>query len=97
MLRQDIELTKSGIWVNMPGEAEPSLTLVGSSNYTQRSYSFDLEMNALIITKNEKLKEELSQEVQSLEAFTTPKRLEHFTEEVGWRVRFLVWLLGKHL
>ena len=82
----------------MPGEGEPSLTLVGSSNYTWRSYSFDLEMNALVITKSEKLKQELSHEVQNLKAFTTPKRLEHFTEEnVGWRVRFLVWLLEKQL
>lgn len=81
----------------MPGEEEPSLTLVGSSNYTRRSYSFDLEMNALIITKSEKLKQEFLQEVQNLEAFTTPKRLEHFTENFGWRVRFLVWLLEKQL
>ncbi|KAF8428574.1 hypothetical protein EV426DRAFT_584865 [Tirmania nivea] len=86
-----------GIWVNMPGEQNPSITLIGSSNYTRRSYSLDIEMNALIITRSEQMKEALREEVQSLESFTITKKLEDFKEDVGWRVKFLVWLFEKQL
>lgn len=54
-------------------------------------------MNALVITRNEQLKEELKEEVQNLDSFTTPKKLEDFKEDVGWKVRFLVWLFEKQL
>jgi len=82
----------------MPGEQSPSITLIGSSNYTRRSYSLDIEMNALVITRSEQMKEALRKEVQNLEGFTTiPKKLEDFKEDVGWRVKFLVWLFEKQL
>lgn len=81
----------------MPNEQNPSITLIGSSNYTRRSYSLDTEMNALVITQNEDLKSELKEEVQNLESFTTPKTLDDFKEDVGWRVKFLVWLFEKQM
>lgn len=48
-----------GLWVAMPNEENPSITLIGSSNYTKRSYSLDLEVNTLVVTKNEDLKKRL--------------------------------------
>lgn len=54
-------------------------------------------MNALVITRNEELKEKLKYEVQNLESFTTNKKLEDFDRNVGWGVRFLVWLFEKQL
>ena len=48
-----------GLWVTLPREQEravgPSATLIGSSNYTTRSYGLDLEVGALIVTKDEDL------------------------------------------
>ena len=54
-------------------------------------------MNALVITRSEQLKEALREEVQNLESFTIAKRLEDYKEDVGWRVKFLVWLFEKQL
>ena len=45
-----------GVMDNRPGEDEPSITVIGSSNYTKRAYSCDLESNAIIITKDKDLK-----------------------------------------
>ncbi|KAF8468985.1 CDP-diacylglycerol-glycerol-3-phosphate 3-phosphatidyltransferase [Kalaharituber pfeilii] len=86
-----------GIWVNPPGEMSPAITLIGSSNYTRRSYSLDIEMNALVITRNEQLRQKLQSEVENLEQYATGKYLSDFNEKVGWRVRFLVWLFGEQL
>ena len=38
------------------GEAGPSATVVGSSNYTKRSYGLDLEVGALVVTSDEGLR-----------------------------------------
>ncbi|KAL2258054.1 hypothetical protein VTK26DRAFT_8781 [Humicola hyalothermophila] len=56
-----------GLWVTLPGSENPSITVVGSSNYTKRSYSLDLEANALIVTENEGLKKRLGEEQRWLQ------------------------------
>jgi CDP-diacylglycerol--glycerol-3-phosphate 3-phosphatidyltransferase len=46
-----------GLWVTFPSTSaagmpeDPSLTVIGSSNYTKRSYELDLEANVVIATK----------------------------------------------
>lgn len=93
-------LTSTGVWVNMPGDSKPSITLIGSSNYTRRSYSLDLEMNALVITQEDKLQSALSKEVGWLQQFSKKLELEDFKRadrQVGWKVRFLLWLFGSQL
>src|SRR5690606_16527616 len=69
-----------GIWVSMArGQGEepgPSITIIGSSNYTRRSYSLDLEANALVVTGDAGLKAELGKEIS---------RLEEHVEMVGMR------------
>lgn len=86
-----------GVWVTMPGDDSPSITLVGSSNYTKRSYSLDVEMNALIVTKDEGLMKRLESEVGWLQENTQAVTIEDFqrTERrVSLKVRLALWLVG---
>ncbi|ODV82056.1 phosphatidylglycerolphosphate synthase [Suhomyces tanzawaensis NRRL Y-17324] len=63
-----------GMWLTAPDEEVPSITVVGSSNYTKRAYSLDLESNAIIITKDEVLKQQMKDEITNL--MTYAKKLE---------------------
>lgn len=83
--------------MTMPNEDSPSITLVGSSNYTKRSYSLDLEMNALVVTKDEKLKKRLGAETDWLQENTQKVTLEDFQRSerrVSLKVRLALWLVG---
>lgn len=92
-----------------PGEATdqedakpkgPSLTIVGSSNYTQRSYELDLEANACIITRNPDLMRRLGEEeawLQEDAKVVDRGEFERTERRVGLHVRLsmaLVNLLG---
>lgn len=63
-----------GLWITVPDEDCPSITCVGSSNYTKRAYSLDLETNAVIITKDPELKQQMRDEISNL--MTYAKKLE---------------------
>ena len=85
-----------GLWVAMPGEELPSLSLVGSSNYTRRSYNLDLEANVLVVTRNEGLMRRLGEEERWLQEEAREVRsedFEHVERRVGWRVRVAMWLV----
>jgi CDP-diacylglycerol---glycerol-3-phosphate 3-phosphatidyltransferase len=69
-----------GLWINLPREEEPCMTIIGSSNYTKRSYGLDLETNALIITKDEELKKDMKGEIDNLLKYTNEVELKDFTE-----------------
>ena len=87
-----------GLWVTLPGEKHPSVTLVGSSNYTKRSYSLDLEMNALVVTGDEGLKKRLGEECNWLQKYSQPVGLDEFVKterRVSWRVRVAMWIVEK--
>lgn len=89
-----------GLWITLPGEETPSISLIGSSNYTKRSYSLDLEANALIVTENEGLKKRLAEEQQWLKEHTSIVTRDDFAKadrRVGLKVRIammIVQLLG---
>lgn len=86
-----------GLWVTLPGEEHPSITLVGSSNYTKRSYALDLEMNVLILTENEKLKKRLGEEQDWLQRHAKRVKLDDFTtpeRRVGIHVRIAMWIVS---
>ncbi|KAF2868416.1 hypothetical protein BDV95DRAFT_500447 [Massariosphaeria phaeospora] len=77
-------------------DPDPSLTVLGSSNYTKRSYSLDLEANVIISTSDAGLRQRLGAEVRWLgeharavdEAeFEKPER------RVGLSVRVSMWLV----
>ncbi|KAK5941861.1 CDP-diacylglycerol--glycerol-3-phosphate 3-phosphatidyltransferase [Knufia obscura] len=97
-----------GIWVTLPpqindqGQVEeesgPSVTLVGSSNYTKRSYGLDLEVGAMVVTGDEALKRKLKAEVAWLEkdaTVTTQDDLMKIERRVGARVRAALWLVER--
>jgi CDP-diacylglycerol---glycerol-3-phosphate 3-phosphatidyltransferase len=85
-----------GLWVTGPGEDNPGLTVVGSSNYTKRSEQLDLEVGVMIVTQNEELKRRMRDEQRWLmenssvvqeQDLRTPER------SPGWLVVVLLWLV----
>ncbi|OBT48332.1 hypothetical protein VE00_01185 [Pseudogymnoascus sp. WSF 3629] len=86
-----------GLWVSMPGEeGRPSMSLVGSSNYTQRSYNLDLEANVLVVTRNEGLMARLGEEERGLREYAEEVGkgdFEHVERRVGVRVRVAMWMV----
>lgn len=89
-----------GLWINLPNENEPSISIIGSSNYTKRSYGLDLETNALIITKDEELKKAMNNEINNLLEHTSEVELKDFTEgkrKVSFGVKLATNILTKML
>ncbi|KAE9961637.1 hypothetical protein BLS_001591 [Venturia inaequalis] len=85
-----------GLWVTMPNETQPSISLVGSSNYTKRSYSLDLEANVLIVTRDQDLMKRLGEEEQWLQEYAKPVDRDEFAKterRVGLHVRVAMWLV----
>ncbi|RYP40634.1 hypothetical protein DL769_011737 [Monosporascus sp. CRB-8-3] len=86
-----------GLWVTLPNEEHPSMTVVGSSNYTKRSYSHDLEAGALILTRDEDLKKRLGDEQRWLQDYAKPVTLDDFAtneRRVGLKVRIAMWIVS---
>ncbi|KAK5111259.1 hypothetical protein LTR62_005287 [Meristemomyces frigidus] len=85
-----------GIWITLPGQQNPSISLVGSSNYTKRSYSLDLEANTLIVTSNPGLQRRLGEEEKWLQEFATPVTRDDYAKterRVGLHVRLAMWFV----
>jgi CDP-diacylglycerol--glycerol-3-phosphate 3-phosphatidyltransferase len=83
-----------GIWLTLPNESKPSLSIVGSSNYTKRSYELDLEANVVIVTKDEKLKQKLAEEEGWLQEYAKQVDESEFSKaerHVSWKVRLAMW------
>ncbi|KAI5304901.1 CDP-diacylglycerol--glycerol-3-phosphate 3-phosphatidyltransferase [Ascosphaera pollenicola] len=79
-----------GLWVTLPKEEDPSLTIVGSSNYTKRSYNLDIEVGAVVVTSDEKLKRRLGEEIRWLQqhaSVTKREDLEKPERKARWQVR----------
>lgn len=78
--------------------AKPLITVIGSSNYTRRAYSHDLETNAVVITRDPELQTQISDEVKNLLKYTkemTPKDYEE--RKISFAVKFWSWVLGDKL
>jgi CDP-diacylglycerol--glycerol-3-phosphate 3-phosphatidyltransferase len=93
-----------GLWAtlgpNKDGVEEegPSVTLVGSSNYTKRSYSLDLEVGAMVVTADPTLKKKLKDETEWLQRDTTVTTMDDLRKvdrRVGFKVRAAMWLVEK--
>lgn len=85
-----------GIWITLPGEENPSISLVGSSNYTKRSYSLDLEANTLIVTSNQDLKKRLGEEERWLQEYASSMTRDDYAKterRVGLHVRLAMWIV----
>ncbi|CAI6333289.1 unnamed protein product [Periconia digitata] len=79
------------------GEGEdPSLTVIGSSNYTKRSYELDLEANVVIATSDPGLRRRLGEEVKWLGEHAKPvdeKEFEKPERNVSMSVRLSMWIV----
>lgn len=85
-----------GIWVTLQGHPGPCVSLIGSSNYTKRSYSLDLEANALVVTSNEGLMKRLKEEETWLQEYATKVdqgTFEKTERRVGLHVRIAMWIV----
>lgn len=71
-----------GMWITVPDEEEPSITIVGSSNYTKRAYSLDLESNAIVVTKDPDLKKRMRAEIENLMTHAHELTLDDFKPKV---------------
>ncbi|EWG46066.1 phosphatidylserine synthase [Fusarium verticillioides 7600] len=86
-----------GLWVTMPGDKNPAMSIIGSSNYTKRSYSHDLEAGALIVTRDEGLKGRLGEEQLWLQEHATKATrddLARTERRVGLKVRVAMWIVS---
>ncbi|EEU41218.1 uncharacterized protein NECHADRAFT_62562 [Fusarium vanettenii 77-13-4] len=86
-----------GLWVTMPGDKHPAMSIIGSSNYTKRSYSHDLEAGALIVTRDEGLKARLADEQLWLQEHATKATRDDFAKNerrVGLKVRVAMWIVS---
>ncbi|OJD15507.1 hypothetical protein AJ78_04238 [Emergomyces pasteurianus Ep9510] len=87
-----------GLWITLPGQKHPSITFVGSSNYTKRSYSLDLEIGAVVVTSDEGLKRRLAEETEWLQkdaSVLSREDLRKVERRVGWNVRLAMWIVEK--
>ncbi|KAF7597362.1 CDP-diacylglycerol--glycerol-3-phosphate 3-phosphatidyltransferase [Aspergillus hancockii] len=87
-----------GLWITLPKEEHPSLTFVGSSNYTKRSYSLDLEVGALVVTGDQELKRKLGAETEWLQKESqaiSRDDLRRTERRVSWNVRLAMWIVEK--
>lgn len=76
------------------------ITVVGSSNFTQRSSATDLEANAIIVTHDPELKREMGREMEELVSHATTVTETTFRRadrRVGPVVRTLAHLLRDKL
>lgn len=76
----------------------PSVTLIGSSNYTKRSYSLDLEIGALVVTGDKELQRKYKEETEWLQrdaVVVTKDDLMKVERRVGLKVRVAMWLVEK--
>lgn len=87
-----------GLWVTLPEDKNPSLTFVGSSNYTKRSYGLDLEVGAVVVTTDEGLKQRLGAETEWLQKNAEPvsrEDLRKVERRVRWNVRLAMWIVER--
>jgi len=82
--------------VSLDGEKDPSISVVGSSNYTKRSYGLDLEVGTVIVTSDKGLKGRLGEERDGLGMYAEKIGMDDFVKverRVGIRVRVAMWIV----
>ncbi|XP_043247951.1 CDP-diacylglycerol--glycerol-3-phosphate 3-phosphatidyltransferase, mitochondrial [Colletes gigas] len=70
-----------GLWYSLPGQEKPCLTLIGSPNFGYRSVKKDLETQIAVVTKNQKLQNELQKEHERLFSCAKPVTKKTFFEQ----------------
>lgn len=74
----------------------PAITVIGSSNYTKRSYGLDLEAGAIVVTRDEALMRRWREEEEALLERSRPvseEELSAHDRRASWRVRLAMWIV----
>ena len=74
----------------------PSVTLIGSSNYTERSYGLDAEVGAVVVTTDEGLRRAFAAEERNLLRHTrevTAEELDGKGRRTGLWTRIAMWIV----
>ena len=64
--RPDWTYHAKGIWLYLPGQQLPSVSLIGSPNFGYRSLERDLEAQIMLVTRNETLRRQMHQELEGI-------------------------------
>ena len=100
--QRDVAITTSGAVAGARKDNDassppgPSATLIGSSNYTTRSYGLDLEVGALIVTSDESLMRKWKREEDVLMRHTramTIEELDSKERRASLKVRIAMWIV----
>jgi CDP-diacylglycerol---glycerol-3-phosphate 3-phosphatidyltransferase len=87
-----------GLWISLPSpEPGVDISVVGSSNFTARSYALDLEAGCMILTEDEGLKRRLLEEREYLRTYAEEVTRDDFARaerRVGIKVRVAMWIVG---
>lgn len=92
-----------GIWISEQESDSflPVATCIGSSNYTKRAYSLDLESNAIILTSDMELRGKMQKELDHIMKDTRSVNLEDFRNDterhVSAGVKVATKILGTRL
>ena len=89
-----------GVWL-LNDDLIPYCTVIGSSNYTRRSYSLDLESNCVILSDDNELRRSMRGELDKLLSHTEEVTVKDFENEddrhVSWKVKLATGIFGKRL
>ncbi|XP_055631204.1 CDP-diacylglycerol--glycerol-3-phosphate 3-phosphatidyltransferase, mitochondrial isoform X2 [Toxorhynchites rutilus septentrionalis] len=81
-----------GLWYYLPGSSLPNLTLIGSSNFGERSVNRDLEAQICLVTTNGTLQRKLQSEFENILQHSTKAEAELTARPVPRWVRAVVGL-----
>lgn len=81
-----------GLWYYLPGSSLPNVTLIGSSNFGERSVNRDLEAQICVVTTNESLQRKLQSEFENILQHSSTAEAALATRPVPRWVRAVVGL-----
>ncbi|XP_058461876.1 CDP-diacylglycerol--glycerol-3-phosphate 3-phosphatidyltransferase, mitochondrial isoform X2 [Malaya genurostris] len=81
-----------GLWYYLPGSSLPNLTLIGSSNFGERSVNRDLEAQICVVTTNNGLQRKLQSEFENILQHSSMAESELVSRPVPRWIRAVVGL-----
>lgn len=87
-----------GIWI-LPKNKDtlPIFTTIGSSNYTTRAYSLDIENDCAILTKDSDLRHQIQREIDNLNSNVHEVKREDFKEQSEKKIKLKVKMAAELL
>lgn len=85
-----------GLWYYLPDSKLPNLTLIGSSNYGERSVNRDLESQICLVTVNKSLQKRLQSECDNLFKLGRMAEADIISRPIPRWVKTVVWLFKNY-